>query len=204
MPENQPSSTATSPNSSRPAQEKSHFGWGAFALGCVTGGCLVPIIVAVIITVVGAAAITPLIQKYAGPEFQSALKTIKETTPIPTPSLPTSATDCGTDFACMEQAIQSCTPAKAEFGQQEFSMIYKVIGPSTKIPGNCQVSFEVGTISNPALESIGLQGQNMVCDLKPSVVTNEDDILNALESDLNCEGSLWGLLKIVRAGESSK
>ena len=201
------STAPTSPTTPTVVVKKPGFAWSTFIAGCLVGGCLVPLVMIVIMGIAGASTI-PLIMKEVSknPELLKSVSSLyPSTTSSPTTSsLPPTALQCGTDSECMQNAIATCTPAISTIDSPQFSMAFKVLGPSKKTVGNCQVSFEIANVTEPSLQMLGLAGQNMVCDVKPSALENTSDILNAPDSDLNCDGTLWGLLKIVRAGQGTK
>jgi len=198
MAENKTSQNVTTPTPP-PAMviKKSGFSWGTFLAGCFCG-CLLPILALGLLTTVGAAVAPQIISRATS----TLLPKVAPQTNATPAALPVSAENCGTDMACLGRAIQNCTPAKSEISNSEFGLSLQVLGPSTQIAGNCRVSFAVSKISDPKLQLLGLEGQNMTCDVKPAVFSSPQEILSAPDSDLNCEGSLWGLLKIVRAGQS--
>ena len=180
-----------------------------FLIGCVVGGCLSPILIiallSAIVTVAGPAVGTVETSQLKNPGLtsyiQSSLGVSQKVTPLPL--TPVTAKDCGTNQTCIFDAAKNCTPAKAEVVSGGMTLAYQVIGKGTNNPSLCKVSFEIQNVTDSTLKTLGLENQNMVCELNPTLLQNGANILKAPDTELNCEGSLWGLLKIVRAGEQN-
>ncbi len=180
-----------------------------FLVGCVVGGCLSPILIIAVLGAVTAAAgatLGPLVTSQLknpglSSYIQNSLGILQKTTPLP--PTPVTAKDCGTDQKCMAEAVAICTPATSEIVDGGITMSFQVIGQSTKNADLCRVGFEIKEVTDNTLKMLGLENQTMVCELNPALLQDGANILKAPDSELNCEGSLWGLLKIVRAGEQN-
>jgi len=180
-----------------------------FLIGCVVGGCLSPIMIiallSAVVTIAGPVVGTVLTSQLKNPGLtsyiQSSLGLTTKVTPLPV--IPITAKDCGLDQTCFFEAAKTCQPAKAEVASGGMTLAYQVIGKGTTNPSLCKVGFEITKVTDDTLKMLGLENQNMICELNPTLLQNGANILKATDPELNCEGSLWGLLKIVRAGEQN-
>ncbi|MCX6783782.1 MAG: hypothetical protein NT141_01790 [candidate division WWE3 bacterium] len=182
-----------------------------FLAGFCLGGCLMLIVPALflgykIATSTANKTATTGIPSSSGITSLLRDAVLKQTigAPATVPTLPKTAKDCGQDLLCIQQATSACSPAKAEVTAGPVTMTYQIVGPSLVTKGNCQVAFTITKVdsTNSALSLLGLQGQNMLCDLSPAIIADPSTIVNAPESAINCSGSLWGLLKIVRSQQT--
>ena len=183
------------------------FAWGPFIAGCLVGGVLLPLITGGITLALLGTALSAgsVFSSLPGPFMLLRGLTRGVTTPVPSAlpiESPLPLTNCGTDPQCMQDAIKACAPALSAIDSPQFSLAFKVLGTSLKTPGNCRISFEIDSVKEESLKMLGLAGQSMTCDVKPATLSTTSDILNAPDSDLNCDGALWGLFKIIRAGQS--